>query len=113
MIYTYEKKKTVDKKSITETIELDINPGLLFHGEVIEEEKELRRFFGLPLTKPLIRKKRADYPNWETLNVNVVKVEELYSDWFVLNVDGVRIHSAFFAHMQKPDFESEMMFIQE
>lgn len=108
MIYTYERTKTVDKKPITETLEIEIYSGLTFSGEALEEEKELRRFLGLPLTKKLVYKKRAKYPNWETFNVEKVVIEELYSDWFTLNVDGVKIHSAFFSHMQKSNFEKDM-----
>ena len=112
MEYGYDVARTVDGEKVTENRVIDIYEGLTCSGEPNEEEKELRRFLKLPLTKSLVHYKRADHGSWDIENVDRFEIKELYSDWFVLTLfignRKVNIHSAFLSEMQKPSFVEDM-----
>jgi len=109
MIYHYLVERTVNGEKVKEAREIDIHEGLIIHGKALDEERELRRFLKLPITKQLVRYERTIYPNWEKHDLEYAVIRELFPDWFVIEMDnGEMIHSMFLSEMQKPDF-TELM----
>ena len=79
---------------------------------ITAEEKELRKQLKLPITKPLryMRRRNGSYAAIPVVNLDV---EEAFETWSTLcitleNGEAVKIHSAYFAEMQKPSFEKDM-----
>lgn len=80
---------------------------------ITTEEKDLRKQLKLPISKPL-RYMRRQNGSYSAIPVVKFDIEETYpSGWSTLFVtlEGgatVRIHSAYFADMQKSSFEKDM-----
>ncbi|MFC4652476.1 PolC-type DNA polymerase III [Lactococcus nasutitermitis] len=75
---------------------------------------EIRRKIGLPITKDLVYYHKDNNKNWERFDVTGLQVQQEYSVGYSLtltlyNNEKVRIHSDFFAQMQKVNFVTEMM----
>ena len=80
--------------------------------EISEEERDLRKRFGLPSGKQLQYLKSSG-GKYQKFNVAKVEPGEAYpSGWNMLRVtlengNVVKIHSSYFADMQKSSFEKE------
>lgn len=74
---------------------VDVYEGMTFRDGL---PKEMRKILGLPVTKPLAYYRRTD--GWKKEDVREIVIGEIYDDWFLLEVNGVNIHSMFFAEMQ-------------
>ena len=91
-----------------EMFEIKLEAGQKFNGRACKDEKTERTLFGLPLTKDLVYYKKID-GEWQKFDVESFEIVAMYPEWFTFELDnGTRIHSAFFAHMQKPSFINDM-----
>lgn len=81
-----------------------------------QEERLIRKFIGLPITKQLVYYKNIRDPqsvvNIKTYKVGrIYRITDLWCDIEILTEDGIKknIHSAFLAEMQKPSFVADMI----
>ena len=97
------------------TVILDTDSIYIGSDMISDEEKGVRKALGLPITKQLIYyTNKADA--WSAVMVEHYQIIEIYNitdRWYTLEVttkDGISIkmHSDYFAEMQKPNFIAEM-----
>ena len=81
--------------------------------KITDEERAKRKQLGLPLAKPLQYMKRAE-GTFRKIGVVDFEIEETFpSGWSMLcitleNGEKIKIHSAYFAEMQKATFEKDI-----
>jgi hypothetical protein len=102
----------------TENTKIEISPENWYTGEKLkrkDNERDIRKVFGLPITKELIYYKDTRDKNSVTRIVKY-RIDELFDEtelWATFEIiteSGctVKIHSWFLRHMQKPSFIKDM-----
>jgi len=82
----------------------------------IQEEKLIRKAVGLPVTKQLVYYKDKHDPSSVVFvhDYRIIDTYQITERWFVIEIYTeeaikVRLHSVFFAEMQKPSFVADMI----
>ena len=107
-------EKVLHFKSKDEFVDIDFSKEYTGSNDVPDDEKPVRRFLKLPVTKQLVFYKYRD--GSEVTSVKCFRVAECFDItdiWFTLEVfteSGVIycVHSSYFSEMQKPSFVDDM-----
>lgn len=123
MIYSNslkEKKKELDEITVNG---VQINSDTWYSAYETgknSSDKDIRKLLGLPVTKSLVYYKNANDPETliNVLRYRIIEFYEITEPWAKLEIETdenkiVRIHSDYFAEMQKPSFIKDIKEMEE
>ena len=116
-VFQLNMNKTRDGKTVV------VEEGQVYSGRIMtaltEEEKNLRKLLGLPVTKDLVYYSSSRDENSKIIvdEFEIVEIFQKNDPWFELELhigdNKVKIHHRYFAEMQSATFISDMNRTQE
>ncbi len=95
----------------SQLFELDLEKDYYLSDDPDEEEKLFRKALSLPIKKQIVYYKNKYTPSSaiKVVSIHVLEMFEVTDRWYLCELSlydesSIRIHSAFLAEMQKPDF---------